>query len=176
MVTEKLMFISLLIILILFLAGCRNYDNIRHKLFRRQARRVYKKLNSINNDNELWMLSYLRKINPFVFEELVLYAFKKKGCKVYYNKRYTGDGGIDGKVKVNGKVCLIQDKRYTGYVNKEHIKVFNELCINKNTSGYFIHTGKTGEGIQAVQSEYPAVTIISGKNLIALVQGTYIVS
>lgn len=169
------LFLSLLLILLIaVVSGCRHYENIRHVICRKKARNLYKKLSKIQNDNEMWMLSYLRKINPFVFEELILYCFKKEGYKVYYNKRYTGDGGIDGKVKINGKVRLIQDKRYTGYVNKEHIRKFNELCLNKNTYGYFIHTGKTGEGIQAVQSEFPAITVISGKNLIDFIYGKYI--
>ena len=155
---------------------CRKWGNLRHVWTKRQAKKVYKKLLQITNNNELWMLSYLRKIDPFVFEELVLLSFKKLGYKVYHNKRYTGDGGIDGKVKINGKVCLIQDKRYGGYVNNEHIQKFNEVCVNNHTSGFFVHTGKTGQGVGTVEAQYPNITVISGKKLISLIQGDYKVS
>ncbi|HHX8430837.1 TPA: hypothetical protein ACVO1V_002940 [Legionella pneumophila] len=37
--------------------------------------------------------AYIRTIDPFVFEELILIAFKSRGLKVIHNKRYTGDGG-----------------------------------------------------------------------------------
>ncbi len=156
--------------------SCRNWDNFRHKFKRHQAKKIYKKLGKITNNNEMWMLSYLRKIDPFVFEELILYSFKKLGYKVYYNKRYTGDGGIDGKVKINGQVWLIQDKRYSNYINNEHIQKFNEVCINRHTCGFFIHTGKTGQGVQNIQKLYPCIKIISGKNLINFIQGNYKIS
>lgn len=165
-----------LLSLILSTFCCRNWDNFHHKFKKHQAKKIYKKLSKISNNNEMWMLSYLRKIDPFVFEELILYSFKKMGCKVYYNKRYTGDGGIDGKVKIDGRIWLIQDKRYTGYINNEHLQKFNELCVNRHQKGLFIHTGKTGAGVQNVQKLYPCIKIISGKNLITLIQGKYNIS
>lgn len=155
---------------------CRNWDNFHHKFKKHQAKKIYKKLSKISNNNEMWMLSYLRKIDPFVFEELILYSFKKMGYKVYHNKRYTGDGGVDGKVKINGHVWLIQDKRYTGYINNEHIQKFYELCVNHHLQGFFIHTGKTGQGVKNIQNLYPCIKVISGKNLITLIQGKYNIS
>ncbi|MEX6059375.1 restriction endonuclease [Enterobacter hormaechei] len=41
-------------------------------------------------------INYLRKIDPFVFEELLLEGFEAHGFRTIRNKRYTGDGGIDG--------------------------------------------------------------------------------
>ncbi|WP_192840691.1 restriction endonuclease, partial [Enterobacter hormaechei] len=43
-------------------------------------------------------MNYLRKIDPFVFEELLLEGFEAHGFRTIRNKRYTGDGGIDGQV------------------------------------------------------------------------------
>ena len=57
-------------------------------------------------------MAYLRKINPYVFEELVLDGFRSKGYGVKRNRRYSGDGGIDGRVYLDGKEYLVQCKRY----------------------------------------------------------------
>ena len=173
---SKLIFSLCLLFLIIIMFCCRKWENIKHIHNKRQAKKVYKKLLHITNNNELWILSYLRKIDPFVFEELILYSFKKLGYKVYYNKKYTGDGGIDGKVKINGKVWLVQDKRYSGYINNEHIQKFNELCLHKHTKGFFVHTGKTGQGVSNVQNQFPAVRVISGEKLVSLIHGKYKVS
>nr|WP_306670548.1 restriction endonuclease [Acidithiobacillus ferrooxidans] len=43
-------------------------------------------------------IAYLRKIDPLVFEELVLDAFQKEGWLVQRSTRYSGDGGIDGRI------------------------------------------------------------------------------
>lgn len=52
-------------------------------------------------------IAYLRKIDPFVFEELLLEGFERRGFEVIRNRRYTGDGGIDGRVKIDGQTRLI---------------------------------------------------------------------
>ncbi len=39
-------------------------------------------------------IAYLRKIDPFVFEELLLEGFERRGFEVIRNRRYTGDGGL----------------------------------------------------------------------------------
>ncbi len=110
---------------------------------------------------------YLRNLDAFVFEEMILTAFKKKGYKIIRNKRYTGDGGIDGKVYIDKKLHLIQAKRYREHINLAHIKEFNEICANKNAYGLFIHTGKTG-----AQSRQEAINtnldLISGDKLLNL--------
>ncbi|HCA3195726.1 TPA: restriction endonuclease, partial [Klebsiella pneumoniae] len=82
-------------------------------------------------------LAYLRKINPFVFEEMLLDAFELGGYRVERNKRYTGDGGIDGKVWIDDQLYLIQAKRYTGHVAIAHIKEFNELVKRHQCKGFF---------------------------------------
>ncbi len=139
---------------------------IRHSYKQKKAIQVYEKLQEIKNFPQV--ISYLRKIDPFVFEELILYAFEQNGYKVYRNKRYTGDGGIDGKVKFYGKICYIQAKRYTGHINSEHVKNFALLCKRKRVNGFFIHTGKTGEESKKFVKEYKNIRIISGEKLMEL--------
>ncbi|EPO2651139.1 restriction endonuclease, partial [Klebsiella pneumoniae] len=59
-----------------------------------------------------YKIAYLRKIDPFTFEELLLEGFESHGFRTIRNKRYTGDGGIDGQVIIGKHRYLIQAKRY----------------------------------------------------------------
>ena len=131
------------------------------------ARRVLKKLRTI--DHPSGQFAYLRKVDPFVFEELILEAFNRGGLKIKRNRRYTGDGGIDGKVKINGRYVLIQAKRYSGYINNNHVTLFSKLCKDKRQLGLFIHTGKTGKGSYHQQSG--EVDIVSGSRMLDLILG-----
>src|SRR5699024_1294775 len=67
----------------------------RHRMRREQAIRVHRRLIEIEHDGQ--RLAYLRKIDPLAFEELLLVVAELRGWKIQRNKRYTGDGGIDGK-------------------------------------------------------------------------------
>lgn len=124
-----------------------------------------KKIQDITGENEFAKtLSYLRKIDPFIYEEMILSRLKMQGYKIYRNKRYTGDGGIDGKFKFKGKMYYIQAKRYKNHITKSHVVEFNKL-INKNkVNGLFVHTGKTGKGSKELQHD--KMTFVSGQNMV----------
>ncbi|MBA3536696.1 MAG: restriction endonuclease, partial [Tatlockia sp.] len=111
------------------------------------------------------------KIDPFVFEELLLIAFKSRGLKVIHNKRYTGDGGIDGVVILPSKHRMaVQAKRYQNHINVQHLKDFADtIKTHQGHGGFFIHCGKSG---QAVYQNLPAnIILISGNNLHRLLSG-----
>ena len=139
-----------------------------HIRYRRRAVRALDRINSGKKDYQGWIFRYLRKMNPMVFEELLLEAFKRKGYEVIRNRRYTGDGGLDGKVIIDGKPRLIQAKRYSSYINPGHVRAFDSLCTEKGTTGFFIHTGKTGQGARDFSHLSGRVTIISGDRLLDL--------
>ncbi|PHM28336.1 restriction endonuclease [Xenorhabdus innexi] len=142
----------------------------RHRNYYKTANRVLKKLPTLKNDGS--RLNYLRQINPYVFEELLLLAFKKQGFKVKRNKSYSGDGGIDGKVWIGGKCYLIQAKRYSQAINPNHIDEFGKVLQYMNCDGLFIHTGRTGEKSIYHSAKYP-IYIISGKRLLDLLSGNF---
>lgn len=131
----------------------------------RTAKKVSKSINKIQNGNSGWLFSYLRKIDPFVFEELILLTFKKYGFRIKQNKHYTHDGGIDGRVKKNGEKFLIQAKRYSENINIEHVKDFIKVCRSYKVRGYFIHTGKTGREVKKLIKTNPQIKIISGEKI-----------
>ena len=115
--------------------------NKRHKRNVKHSNKVLNKLQHIERPQ--YQLGYLRKVDPYIFEELILSAFSAAGYKIKRNNKYSGDGGIDGKVIVNGQVILIQAKRYSSYINGSHVEDFSHVCAKEGAVGLFIHTGKT---------------------------------
>lgn len=109
---------------------------------------------------------FLRYTDPFVFEEMILTAFKHAGFKIKRNKRYTGDGGIDGVIFINGQRILIQAKRYKAHINAAHVTAFQTICKKQGCHGLFIHTGKTGK--QSWRNREKVVDIISGERMLDL--------
>ncbi|MEJ2754264.1 MAG: restriction endonuclease [Gammaproteobacteria bacterium] len=109
---------------------------------------------------------YLRRIDPFVFEEVVLSALEKGGHRVQRNRRYTGDGGLDGQCWIEGEHYLLQMKRYAQHINPQHVNAFQALCRSRQSKGLFIHTGKTGKGARVFN--HSGIKIISGNRLLRL--------
>ena len=141
----------------------------RHKRNIRTARKVQKKLSQIKFPGA--KLNYLRKIDPFVFEELILNGFKNNGYKIKRNKRYTGDGGIDGRVKKDGQWFLVQAKRYSNCINPTHVTEFMTIVeMQKVAGGFFVHTGRTGK--KSYELKNKSIDFISGDKLLALLQST----
>jgi restriction system protein len=124
-----------------------------------------------NQNNLPAVFAYLRKIEPFVFEELLLTCFERQGFKIVRNTRYTGDGGIDGKVYIDGGLYLIQAKRYSGSIKLSHLEEFSStIKSNRSVGGYFIHTGTTGTGCRSYLDQHPSIQLISGQRLIEFIK------
>lgn len=163
-----------LLIVVLALAGLvllywpgRRRRSSRHDRRQAQARRVLEKLTEIPHFGQKF--SYLRKIDPFTFEELLLEAFERRGYEVIRNARYTGDGGIDGRVIINDEVWFIQAKRYTDHIAIGHVRDFQQLLDASQCRGFFCHTGKTREGTRSHIRSDGRVVLISGQRLLDLI-------
>ncbi|HGV4140861.1 TPA: restriction endonuclease, partial [Escherichia coli] len=130
------------------------------------ARRVLERIKTLPGFPQ--KINYLRKIDPFVFEELLLEGFEAHGFRTIRNKRYTGDGGIDGQVIIGKYRYLIQAKRYRGHIALQHVQEFEKLLKRHNCRGLFCHTGKTGAGSKSVSIASERMEIISGQRLIDL--------
>ncbi|ELO0595391.1 TPA: restriction endonuclease [Salmonella enterica subsp. enterica serovar Muenchen] len=131
----------------------------RHRRYRQTAERV------------LTQLNYLRRINPYVFEELLLLALENQGLKVIRNPSYSGDGGLDGQVLIAGERWLIQARRYGRSISPQHIRDFGELLAREGCCGFFIHTGRTGRKSHDGLRAYPQVRLVSGQRLLHLLAG-----
>lgn len=145
--------------------GYRKKSQVRRE---KAARRVLKRLTQIEHFPQ--KLAYLRKIDPFTFEELVLEAFARRGCPIRRNRRYTGDGGIDGQVMIRGYLYLIQAKRYRWWISAKHVQEFSALVARRDCRGVFVHTGRTGGLSRSAANAAPNVSIISGERLMRLLE------
>lgn len=147
-----------------FLARPSQRKNIR------QAARIRSTLREITGPYACArQLSYLRKVDPFAFEELLLTSFKACGYVIKRGVRYSGDGGVDGIIyNDKGKKILLQAKRYTGLVNPAHVREFVSKVDQCADWGYFIHTGSTGHSVYDILAGRNA-QVISGENLLNLI-------
>ncbi|MEL5658455.1 restriction endonuclease [Serratia ureilytica] len=165
------------VLIVLFVAvmlglNCRGRETASRRRLRRYqatAMRVLVRLPLLGGDGQ--RLAYLRKINPYVFEELLLLAFERQGYAVIRNTSYSGDGGLDGQVIIEGKTYLIQAKRYGRTITPFHITRFGALLRHHHCDGFFIHTGRTGQLSWVLLQNHPHVHLVSGQKLLALLAG-----
>ncbi|MBH2916080.1 restriction endonuclease [Serratia marcescens] len=147
----------------------RGRESASVRRHRATAARVLQRLPQLGGNGQ--RLAYLRKINPYVFEELLLLAFERQGYAVIRNTSYSGDGGLDGQVIIEGKTYFIQAKRYGRAITPSHIKSFGALLRHHHCDGFFIHTGRTGQLSHALLQNHPHVHLVSGQKLLALLAG-----
>ncbi|WJV38604.1 restriction endonuclease [Raoultella terrigena] len=151
------------------LRGRESASARRHRRYQATSARVLQRLPQLGGDGQ--RLAYLRKINPYVFEELLLLAFERQGYAVIRNASYSGDGGLDGQVIIGDKKYFIQAKRYGRTITPSHIQDFGALLLKSRCEGFFIHTGRTGQLSRALLQNHPHVHLVSGQKLLALLAG-----
>jgi len=137
-------------------------DESAHNFYQAQAQKELKRLGKLKTQRR--RLEHLRGVHHFVFEEMILTALRRRRHRIQRNERYTGDGGIDGQVKIKRKLYLIQAKRYSNHISPAHVRDFAEVCRRHRKPGLFIHTGKTSAQSREIASE-GNVEIISGRRL-----------
>jgi restriction system protein len=139
---------------------------------RRQIARAARVLARIGTAHPAQALTYLRKVDTAVTEEAILSLFERSGTLVLRNRRYTGDGGIDGQVYIPRLGwAAIQTKRYSSAINPAHVEEFADLVARRGfAAGIFVHTGRTGPmSRQAVRGR--PVFILSGEQLCVCLSG-----
>nr|WP_249665009.1 restriction endonuclease [Pectobacterium carotovorum] len=129
---------------------------------------VIRKISEIEHPGR--KIAYLRKIDPYAFEELILTLLQRRGFVIARNTKYSGDGGIDGRFKHEGKVWFVQAKRYSHRIKIEHVKNFHTLLKDNNCNGIFVHTGTTPLSVRRYEGTLSnnRLEIISGNRLLAL--------
>lgn len=155
------------VLVILSLFAGKKLHNHKHNV--KKSKKLIKKVARIRDPNK--QITYLRKIDHFLFEEVVLSALSSMRFKIKRNAAYTGDGGIDGQVKIKGKWYLIQSKRYSNYIDKTHVEEFIEVCRKRKQPGLFIHTGKTGKETSLVFQSTRNIHCVSGHLLSLMFDG-----
>lgn len=146
----------------------------RHLYHIRKAKKILKILREIalTPHYEGKIINYLRKINPYVFEEMVLTVIEESNIRIYRNIAYSGDGGIDGIFKIKQGKVLIQCKRYTKYIHAKDVQdLSTKVKDDKYFMGIFAHTGKTGDKAKNVGMNEKNVVFLSGSNLVNILVG-----
>ncbi|MCZ6132150.1 restriction endonuclease [Cronobacter sakazakii] len=140
----------------------------RHERKKSSAKRIIKVVNGLTHPGQ--KIAYLRKTDPYAFEELILTLLQRKGFVIARNKRYSGDGGIDGKFVFNGKTWLIQAKRYSSRIRIEHVVAFARILDEHKCNGIFVHTGLTPVSVVNYVKSMKQIRleIISGEKLLSL--------
>ena len=146
----------------------RSLPDHRRRVHR--SRSLLRKLRQMDGDGRApRCIAYLRRIDPLLFEEVVLSALEDVGAFVLRSRRYTGDGGLDGRAWLSGMGwCAIQAKRYRFHIAHEHLGAFAGLVEQSGfRAGLFVHTGRSGA---AVYSHLRAsrIVLISGDRLVRL--------
>lgn len=172
-IESNLSIIPLAVIFTVFIAISFHFfmrPDSRHRRYVRKSMSVINAVNSIESPPK--KITYLRKINPYVFEELILSCLDSQGHKIFRNTKYSGDGGIDGVVIIESCKYLIQAKRYNGYVSKRDIENFGILCRTNKCKGLFVHTGRTGKEVLR-RCRTSNIDIVSGSRLLNLISGSF---
>lgn len=159
-----------------FLLGYKDKTKYSHTWRRKSAIATLEKIKTFPHPGQVF--EYLRKIDPFVFEELILHAIEhREDIEIIRNDRYTGDNGIDGRFKltkvIDGKkkqrLYLVQAKRYSQHINAKDVEKFrNQIKEEKAYGGLFVHTGKSGKEVYNYLSSGSNIRLVSGKKLIDL--------
>lgn len=157
-----------------FLNRIKLIGKLRHLYHIRKAKKIIKtlKLIALTPYYEGKIINYLRKINPYVFEELILTVIEESNIRVFRNIAYSGDGGIDGIFKIKQGKVLVQCKRYGKYINAKDVKDLSvKVASDKYFMGIFVHTGKTGEKSKNIGLNEKNVIFLSGSNLVNVIVG-----
>jgi restriction system protein len=163
-----LMLAALLFIVIasLTLRWQKNAGTRRHRRYQASAARALQFLATLPRDSQ--RINYLRKINPHVFEELMLLVLVRQGFTVVRNVAYRRNGGNDSQVIIDGEYWLIQARRYFRTVSQSHVSEFDCLLFQRSRRGLFIHTGLINNDICNASKR---LHIINGQNLLAILSG-----
>lgn len=116
------------------------------------------------------VLGTLRKINPYVFEELVLLCLAERGFETWARDAYSNDGGVDGWAVIRDRAVVVQAKRWQGHVRHRDIRALSGVAAAAAGVGLFVHTGRTGRMSRVTARRY-GVNILSGRQLYDLVVG-----
>lgn len=115
--------------------------------------------------------AYLRTVDPHTFEEVVLSSIEAAGFVVLRNRRYTGDGGVDGRVLIPGtfgKTLAVQVKRYRSAINPSHVGDFDRaIRAGGHAGGLLVHCGRTGP-LTRLSLHGAPIQLVSGSALLNL--------
>ena len=116
------------------------------------------------------LLDYLKGIDPYDFEKVILILLKKMGYGEMVETKKSGDGGIDGVMnedKLGLERIYIQAKRYTaGNVQETDIRNFIGAMSGDTSKGVFVTTSAFApKAVAKAESAHHRIILIDGDKL-----------
>lgn len=142
----------------------------QHRRRVRQSRRVLSTLRRFKGPHAAAQaFSYLRQVDPLVFEEVAMSALEDAGALVLRSRRYTGDGGVDGRCWfpwAGLRTIAVQVKRFDAAVTPNDVRDFCAVVIDRGyAGGIFVHCGRSGPKTYDALRGRP-VQLVSGQRLL----------
>jgi hypothetical protein len=115
---------------------------------------------------------YLINMHPEKFEHLICDLFRKMGYQVEHTQ-YTGDSGIDGYLKKNGDLSILQCKRVKGSVGELILRdLFGTMHATGARGGFVVTTGKVSQQAKNWATNKP-IRIIETDELVNYIRTYY---
>lgn len=112
---------------------------------------------------------YLRSMDPRKFETLVCMLFERMGYSSEQTP-YVGDGGVDGYLRRDGNLLLLQCKRVKGSVGEPVLRdLFGNINARGADEGIVVTTGKVSRQAKAWAKDKP-IRIIELEELTELLR------
>lgn len=138
----------------------REQELLREQQRKQQERQYFKRIQDHEN---------LLKISPIEFEEIVGKCFRKMGYFVEHTPK-SHDEGIDLKITKNGKLAVVQCKRYNGSVGQPVLRdLYGSMIHNRANESYLVTTGKMTQAAKTWATGKP-ITLIAGADLVEWIQ------
>ncbi len=155
----------------------RQATRIRHKRWRNEALGTLKSLKKHQTEKrsgnkeqaelaEQRVRQTLNAMSPYAFEYLITEGLKRQGADIRKIQRASGDGGIDGMLKLQGRWHLIQAKRYRSPVSTPMIEDFHRLCQEKRMPGVFVASSGFTQPARQFAQRTRRVKLLDGARLV----------
>lgn len=165
--------VAIVLLRLIFSRGSKTKAQRKHAWNRERSWKDLKRIREIDPlKNPGPCFGWLRKVDPYRFEEMILSELARRGIEITRNTAYSGDGGIDGQFRFAGQPWLVQAKRYKGHIKQEHVWAFDAICQQRGARGLFIHTGRTPDALRQLKRQCGDVRIISGEELMKFFAGS----
>ena len=138
----------------------REQELLREQQKKQQERQYFKSIQDHEN---------LLKSSPIEFEEIVGKCFRMMGYFVEHTPK-SHDEGIDLKITKNGKLAVVQCKRYNGSVGQPILRdLYGSMMHNRANEAYLVTTGKMTQAAKTWATGKP-ITLIAGTDLVEWIQ------
>jgi restriction system protein len=115
---------------------------------------------------------YLSSMDAEKFEHLICDLFQRLGYEVEHTP-FSGDGGIDGYLRKNGQLSILQCKRVKGSVGQPVLRdLFGTMNHEKAKEGIVVTTGRVSKQAREWAQEKP-IRILELDELTNLIRENY---